>query len=358
MKIFLCFVPIFALLFASCSSPNNTTVVNNAATPTIVGFSPDTVWTFDTLTIFGTHFGFDPADVNVTIDTTPLWWQPMVDDTILRAIVPEGAEKGLIHVATINGSIASAKPVVIKYTFYPHTINDTLPIGASFSIPGTGMNNYHGSLQLSVSGIAYPIDSVFPDRIVSHVVPNAKSGTLILSDSVETLNVGTLSITRPSAWKTLSEIWDNLSVTETHRLSRYANNTMISDSTWQTMENFSGQSDINISGSTFIRTPIGLQYNLSVPSLLLTWDTVHQTASIQFQTGVSKNSGTLIFDSIWGATASNVPAALPVDNDIEFIMPSFGLQITEESLYSQSVVWVETTSFSSISGSFDLIFKK
>src|SRR5207237_7142240 len=122
----------------------DTTIVKPNA-PTITKFSPDTVWTLGTLTIHGTHFGFG-NDVYVAIDTVEADVLS-VHDTIITVSVPEAAQTGLIRVATINGSTISAKPVVVKSTFTPHTINDTLPVGASFSIPGTGMNNFHGPLR-------------------------------------------------------------------------------------------------------------------------------------------------------------------------------------------------------------------
>src|SRR5690348_4371141 len=135
-------IPILSLLFASCSSPSNTTV-NNPTAPIITGFSPDTVWTLQDLTVYGAHFGYDPADLSVAIGGVPLEsYFENVDDTILTFYVADSAQTGLLRVATINGSATSTKPVTVEHTFNPHSINDSIPVGTYFSIPGTGMKNY------------------------------------------------------------------------------------------------------------------------------------------------------------------------------------------------------------------------
>ncbi|HZK75662.1 MAG TPA: IPT/TIG domain-containing protein [Candidatus Kapabacteria bacterium] len=355
MKWLLCSAPMFALFFASCSAPNN--AASNPDAPVITRFTPDTAWTFQQITIYGDHFGYDPADIRVTIDTARAQ-VTSVDDTVMTVNVPEGARTGFIHVATINQSSSSANPVTVEYTFNPHNMDDTVPPGGSFSIPGTGMNDYHGTLHLSVSGIPYPIDSIFPDRVVSHLIAGGTSGDVTIWDSIRAFYPGPLFVTRPSPWKTLSEIWDNVLVTERHQLVTYINGAIYTDSTWQTTAAYSGQHDVNISGINFVTTNRGVSYGITVPSLQLTWDTTTQTASIAFGIQADSTTPSHILDTTWSASATNLPAFLPVDRAIEFVMPNFSYQITEEARTQGVVSWYETTTTTIISGSFDLILKQ
>ena len=361
MKWLLRSVPLFALVWVACSTTNNP-VTNiytaDSTAPTITKFSPDTVWTFGKLTIYGTHLGFDVSDVNVAIDTAQSGVYT-ANDTIITVQVPEYAQTGSIIVATINGTTTSKKPVVVEYTFNPHTFSDTLPIGASFSIPGTGMNHSHGILRLNVAGIWYPIDSVFPNRIISHVVANGLSGSINLFDSSGPRNVGTLWVTRPSSWNTLSIIWDHLTVTETHTRTGYVNGpTNTIDSTWQTTAMYLGQHDVNVSGVPFSRTQTGVNYTIAVPYFRIFWDTTAQTAQVYYQPNSSSMTPTLTLDTTWSAVSYNLPAMLPVDNAIEFQIPNFSYQITEDSTDTQGLVnWRETTTATQNSGSFDLILK-
>ncbi len=367
MKWLLRSVPLFALVWVACSTTNNpvTNIYNvDSLAPTITRFSPDTVWTLvGTLTIYGTHFGYDEG-MRVVIDTTQAQVST-ANDTIMTVYVPEAAQTGPIHVATINGSTTSAKQVVVEYTFNPHTINDTLPIGASFSIPGTGMNHYHGQLHLTVAGIPYPVDSVFPDRIVSHVVAGGYTGAINMYDSSGSYSVGALTVTRPSAWNTLSEIWDHVTVTETHHRTGYVNGpTNTIDSTWEITVNYSGQHDVNVSEVPFTRIQAGLQYAVPdpsyiyVPLLSITWDTITQTAQVNYEPYTSLTTSTHTLDTEWYSNSGNLPAMLPVTNAIEFQMPGFSYQITEDSTDTQGLVdWQETTNAELTSGSFDLILK-
>jgi IPT/TIG domain len=369
MKWLLRSVPLFALVLVACTTTNNP-VTNiytvDSTKPTITRFSPDTVWTLGTLTIYGNHFGYYPLDLRVIIDTAQVQQFTYGDDTMLTAIVPEGSQAGLIHITTINGTTTSAKPVVVEYTFNPHTINDTLPIGASFSIPGTGMNHYHGILRLSVAGVLYPIDSVFPDRIVSHVVAEGFSGSVVMSDSDGTYSgLGSLTVTRPSDWNTLSIIYDHLNVTETHHRTGYVNgpSTPI-DSTWQTTVLYLGQHDVNVTGVPFARISGGLEYAIGVPygtsgpDIQLSWDTISPAATVDFEQYSYFNRSTLTLDTEWSPTYYNGSASLPVTNAIEFMMQEFGYSITEDSTDTQGLVnWHETTTTTLNSGSFDLILK-
>ncbi len=360
MKWLLRSAPLFALVWVGCTT---NTIVNNYAAdstaPTITRFTPDTVWTFGTLTIYGNHYGWYPGDLLVLIDTAQVQAFTNGNDTMLVAEVPEGAQSGFIHITTINGTTTSAKPVTLEYTFNPHPINDTLPIGASFSIPGTGMNHYHGHLRMMVAGIWYPIDSVFSNRIVSHVVSNALSGTIYMYDSSGEYYPGTLTVARPSSWNTLSIIWDHVSVTETHTRTGYVNgpaNTI--DSTWQVTVNYLRQHDVNVSGIPFSRTQSGLQYAIAVPYLYLNWDTVAQAATVAFRQTSTIETATLTLDTTWYTNTAYLPAPLPVDNAIEFTFPNFGYQITEDSTDTQGLVnWQETTTATLTSGKFDLILK-
>ncbi len=357
MKWILRSVPLFALVWVACSA-SNTPVIEYSTAPTITRFSPDTVWTFGIDTIHGTHFGYDPNDVVVAIDTSQVGVNT-ANDTIMTVYVPEATQTGFIRVATINGTTTSAKPVVVEYTFNPHSIYDTLPIGASFSIPGTGMNHYHGQLRLTVAGVFYPIDSVFPNRIVSHIVGNGYSGTASLYDSGASYDVGMLMVTRPSAWNTLSIIYDHLNVTETHTRTGYVNgpsNTI--DSTWQTTATYLGQHDVNISGIPFAREATGVNFGIAVPSLGIGWDTVTQTAEVDYAPNSSFMSPTLTLDTAWNSFNPNLPALLPVDNAIEFTLPYISYRITEDSTDNQGLVnWQETTTTTQSSGLIDLILK-
>ncbi len=367
---------LFALVFVSCSSPNNTTVVNNATVvndsmgPTITRFSPDTIWTLKLLTVYGSHFGYDPADVNVTIGGVQAGVDSTID-TLLTITVPDSAQTGLIRVATLNGKFTSAKPIIVEHTFNPHNINgDRVPEGASFSIPGAGLENYNGFIVLRVGGLALPIDSLFDNRIVSHVISDATSGEVIISDALETYDCGYLRITRPTVWNTLSEIWDNISVRETHHRTGFIKGpTVLVDSSWTDTVTFSRQNDVTISGISFITGGKWLEYDLQSPgfyysNLRLAWDTLLQSANISFTlpAGVSPPSRTLLLDTSWYPTAESVtfPLNLPVDRDIEFTFPNgMSYQITEDSSDEAGLVnWQEITSASVLSGSFDLIFKR
>jgi hypothetical protein len=363
MKNLLRFIPIFALVLAACTTTNNP-VTNiylvDSIAPTITRFSPDTVWTFQNDTIYGTHFGYD-GGVHAAIDTAQANVE-VVEDSMIIVYVPETARTGFIRVATINGTVISAKPVVVEYTFSPHPINDTLPIGSSFSIPGTGMNHARGFLRLTVAGFPCAIDSIFPNRIVSHVVANALSGAVMLYDSTGGYSVGSLTVTRPSAWNTLSVIWDHLTLLETHCRSGYINgpgNTF--DSIWYDTVSYLGQQDVNVSGVPFARTATGLQYGISNPDFGITWDTITQLANVSYEQFTTPQSPMNTPDTLWYWSASSLPALLPVDNDIEFVMPNDEIyyRITQDSTDMQGLVnWQEITSASVLSGSFDLILKR
>lgn len=370
MKTFLCSVPIFALLFASCSAPNNTTVVNNAATPTIVGFSPDTAWTLKQITVYGSHFGFDSADVNATIGGVQTG-VANADDTVLTLNVADSAQTGFIHVVTINGSATSVKPLTVKYTFNPHSIaGDTAFEGASFSISGGGMKNYHGFIVLRVGGFTFPIDFLFDNRIVSHVIPGVSSGEIIVSDSVGTYDCGPLYIARPSVWNTLSEIWDTWRVLETHHRVGFIKGPSVPiDSSWIDTVTYSRQNDIKISGIPFIRSGEWLEFDLKSPDfdypyLRLDWDTLQQSENLSFTlpAGTSLPDRTLMLDTSWNFTTEGVifPLQLPVDRDIELSFSNgMAYQILEDSTDEAGLVnWQETTYATPISGNFDLIFKK
>ncbi|MFI5202240.1 MAG: hypothetical protein ACHQNE_07625, partial [Candidatus Kapaibacterium sp.] len=161
-------------------------------------------------------------------------------------------------------------------------------------------------------------------------------------------------------------IWDNITVTEQHSLTGYRNgpgNPI--DSTWQTTVGYSGQRDTNIAGTLFERTARGLDYalpqpNYSYPLLQIIWDTVSQTA----QVGFYKYSHTRIssyhyLDTLWYVNAQALPAPLPVDRDIEFMLPAFRYQIMEDSSDGTGLVNLqETTNASVTSGSFDIILKR
>ncbi|HEY3875148.1 MAG TPA: IPT/TIG domain-containing protein [Candidatus Kapabacteria bacterium] len=365
MKYLLRFIPIFALVLAACTTTNNPVTniyIVDSTAPTITRFSPDTVWTFQSDTIYGTHFGYFPYDLRLVFDTAQVQSFLYGDDTMLVVPVPEGAQTGLIHITTINGSASSAKPVVVEYTFSPHPINDTLPIGSSFSIPGTGMNHARGFLRLTVAGFPCAIDSIFPNRIVSHVVANALSGAVMLYDSTGGYSVGSLTVTRPSAWNTLSVIWDHLTLLETHCRSGYINgpgNTF--DSIWYDTVSYLGQQDVNVSGVPFARTATGLQYGISNPDFGITWDTITQLANVSYEQFTTPQSPMNTPDTLWYWSASSLPALLPVDNDIEFVMPNDEIyyRITQDSTDMQGLVnWQEITSASVLSGSFDLILKR
>ncbi len=374
MKWLLRSVPLFALVWIGCSASNtpvtDTTVIDTIVkpnAPTITKFSPDTVWTLGTLTIYGTHFGY--GGVSVTIDTTKA---PVssVYDTVMIVTIPKSAQTGLIRVGTVNGTTTSVKPVIVENPFSPGTINDTVPIGGSFSIPGTGMNHYHGYLRLTDSTgvlfpIVYPIDSVFANRIVAHVPSNGLSGNMYLNDSSGMYPVGTLTVTRPSAWNTLSVIWDHVSVTETHTRTGYINGpTNTIDSTWNTTAMYLGQHDVNVSGVPFVITAaaqpynIELQYTLAAPTLQITWDTVDQLATAFYGPFSYSETATHTIDTEWYSLGYGLPAMLPVTNAIEFTLPGFSYQITEDSTDTQGLVnWQEITNAAIVSGSFDLILK-
>jgi hypothetical protein len=275
--------------------------------------------------------------------------------------VPEGAQTGLIKVWSYEQTATSTKPVIVNYTFNPHSINDTLPDGATFSTPGTGINHFHGLLQLFVGGIQFPIDSVFPERIVSHVLHNSPGGSIYIYDSGGEFEVGSLTVTRPSAWTTLSQIYNYIFVTETHTRTGYTNgvaNTI--DSTWTTKVSYLGQHDTNVAGFKFVRTTTGLQGNVGPYQIV--WDTGRQTASVALlkysymPTTPTHSGDTEWYDEYYGE--QSLVAPLPVDNDIEFVLPGFGYQITEDSTDTQGLmIWQKITSTQVNSGEYDIIFK-
>ncbi|HZK76735.1 MAG TPA: IPT/TIG domain-containing protein [Candidatus Kapabacteria bacterium] len=323
-------------------------------------------WTSQPLTIYGSNFGYDLFAVRVSVDTA-LAQVTDAEDTMLTVSVPDGARTGFIHVWAYEQTATSATPVVVEYTFNPHYIFDSVPDGRSFSIPGTGMNHSRGILRLYVGGISYPIDSVFPDRIVSHAIPNSLSGQVTISDSNGTYNCGTLIVTRPCSWRTLSEIWDNLTVTETHHRTGYINGPAHTiDSTWKTTATYSGQRDTNIAGTFFSRTVQGLAYLLNQsnpknsPLLQITWDTAHQIAAVSFRKDSYMPASSFhTGDTIWYDNGQSLPALLPVDGDIEFMLPAFAYQISEDSMDTQGLVnWQETTTTTVTSGMFDIILKR
>jgi hypothetical protein len=340
----------------SCSTTTNT-IVSNSLAPTITRFTPDTVWTGKTLTIYGTDFGYAYDGVRVWIDTAPASVTD-VEDTMVTVTVPEGAWTGLIHVWSYEQTATSLRPVVVDYAFNPHAINDTVPDGGSFSVPGTGMNHSHGILRLFMGGIPFQIDTVFPDRIVSHVPHNCPSGALTMSDSDGTYYPGSLTVTRPSAWTTLSQIYNYMNVTETHNRTGYINGPAHTiDSTWTTKVSYAGQHDLNVAGIKFMRRTTGLQYN--TPTYQIGWDTMSQTAYVTFSKSSSiPTTPTHTIDTQWYAGGSPLSAPLPVDNDIEFVVPGFGYQINEDSTDTQGLVsWQETTNTQVTSGEFDIILK-
>ena len=289
----------------------------------------------------------------------------------MTVTVPEYARTGLIHIREYEQSATSAQPVVVNATFHPDSLNDTIPIGSSFSIKGTGLNHYHGVLLLYVDGFLHPIDSLFPDRIVSHLIPTDYSGDLTVSDSGGAYDIGTFTVTRASAWKTLSEIWDHLTVTETHERVGYVNGPANPiDSIWKTTATYTGQRDTDIAGTLFERTASGLNYPPApsiygydpIAAFQMVWDTIHQTAQIRFQRYSSSPATPFhTADTTWSyfGGGENVPAPLPVDGDIEFTLPGIACQITEDSMDSQGLVnWEETTTGTVTSGAFDLILKQ
>lgn len=362
-------LPLFAILLAftgiSCTTTTNTTVVSSI-TPTITSFSPDTAWTFSTVTIYGSNFGYDPANIRVTLDTVQLDVQS-VDDTILTVQLPEAAANGFIHVRAYEQTATSSKPLAIKYTFYPHSFTDTVPPGGSFSIPGTGMNNYHGFLKISLNGTLLPVDSIFPDRIVSHAMPNSYTGAIFISDSGYEDNVGSLFVTRPSSWHTLSEIWDNITIQETHSRVYYINGSAVSDTSWITHASYAGQRDTNITGIPFEKLVNGLAYNVPMQppyagSYLaqLTWDTIDQTMTGYFrQFSANAPNPFLSVDTQWYGVCQALSVPLPVDADIEVVMPNLTYSITADSTdANRQVVWHETVNTTMESGAFDLIFKQ
>lgn len=358
MKALFISVSILALVFLSCSSTNTAVNSNESTLPTITGFSPDTVWTFKTLTIYGNHLGFWNESL-INIDTAEAYATYALD-TIIKVTVPEYAQTGPIRIMTINGTTTSANSVVVEYTFNPHSINDTLPVGAWFSIPGTGMNHSHGVLRLWVGGIIYPIDSIFPDRIVSHVVAGAISGSIIVSDSNGTHQSGNLTVTQPSAWNTLSIIWDNVTITETHTRTGYVNGpSQPFDSTWKTTAVYNVQHDVNVSGIPFERIATGVQYIVPVAGISILWDTISQIAAVYFYPTYSFKTQNHTTDTSWNCEGPSLSAMLPITNDIEFRLPTFSYQITEDSTDTQGLVnWKETTYTTAVSGSFDLVLKK
>ena len=358
---------LLALFAMSCTTTTNTTSVVSSLQPTITGFSPDTVWTFASLKISGSDFGYDATDIRVYLDTIQLFISS-IDDTVLTAIIPETAHTGLIRIRSYEQTVTSAKPVVVNYTFSPHTIYDSVPMGGSFSIPGTGMNNARGAIRITLNGISLPVDSVFADRVVSHVIPNSWSGPLSISDSVGAHSAGALTVVRPTVWRTLSLIWDNLRISEYHSRVGYVNGPGHPiDSTWYTTATYMGQVDTSIAGGVFaISTTPWLVYSIdranngNSPLLQLNWDTLNQRAQVSFQRCSSNPLATTSLpDTEWYDNYEYVSAILPVDRDVEFTMPAMRYQIVRDSTDSQGLVnWKETTTSSIMSGSFDIILKQ
>jgi hypothetical protein len=205
---------------------------------------------------------------------------------------------------------------------------------------------------------------------VSHVVPNAYSGDVTISDSTTTNDIGVLTVTVPSTWNTLSEIWDRLTVAETHIRTGYINgpDNMI-DSIWQDTLTYSGQRDINISGISLDKTGQGM-YSYTIPALTfyydepllqMNWNPMNGNAAIiLYQYSISPTNSFHSLDTLWAVNSGNVQTFGQVTDDIELVLPSIYFQINEDSADANGLVnWRETTTSSRfISGSFDLIFKK
>ena len=346
---------LLALINGSCSAPPNSVV--NSLSPIITGFSPDTAWTFKNLIISGKNFSYDASNCLVSIDTLRTELRDL-EDTTVTVLVPENAHTGFVHVWSYESTATSSKPVVVMYSFSPHGFVDTAAPGGFFSIPGTGMNNFPSTLRVFLNATEVPVDSVYSNRIVCHLFLNSYSGTVTLTDSSgHYYNTGSLVVTRPSYWRTLSEIWDNLTLRETHHLTGPG-----IDSSWYTTASYSGQRDIDIAGLPFIRTAQGISLTLISPfpytsnfqEVKMNWDTVHQTASFSY-TG---QSGLTNLDTIWSASNSGIPAPLPVEGNIELTAPNYAYEIQESSMDSTNVgTRSEVTVTSILTGSFDLIFK-
>ena len=359
MKWLLRSILLVALVGVSCSTTTNSPVSysQNSLAPTITRFSPDTVWTFKTLTIYGTNFGYDANDIRVFIDTVPVSITD-VEDTMVTAKVPEGARTGLVRVWAYEQTAMSTKPVAVDYTFNPHPVNDTVAEGGSFSIPGIGMNHARGYLRLSVNGGNIPVDSVFPNRVVCHATPNCSSTPIWLVDSDGMHSCGTLYVTRTSAWGTLSEIWNRLTLTETHHRTGYVNGPSHSiDSTWTVKVYWDGQRDWNVHGGKFVRMSSQLIYDS--PPFSINWDTVRQIAVVSLQQHSHTTMGGHTFDTTWTAGDNNyLPAPLPVDGEFEFVLPNFQYQIQETFTDGQGLAnWQEITNTQLTSGEFDIILK-
>jgi hypothetical protein len=366
-------LPLIALLAVvelSCTTTNITNVMSPGIAPTITRFSPDTAWTLQELTIHGTNFGYDAANVLVTIDTARASVE-MADDTVIKVIVPEGARSGSIHVRTYEQTATSAKPITIQHTFNPHAFTDSLPEGAFFSIPGSGMNNYRGTLRVTLNGVVFPIDSIFPDRIVSHVPPNSYTGPLAISDSAASHNLGSLFIMLPSSWNTLSQIWDRMIFRAYHHLTGYINGPGNSiDSTWTDTVTIDRQIDMNIAGNLFAKTARGVSYSLAPgtpyydPLLQINWDNVSQEATVTYyKHSLEQLSPYHTIDSLWDDAGESLPTSSSVNADIEFMMPNIRCQITETTTDSTGLVNLQSSTTLmklnnlTSAGSFDLILK-
>ena len=367
---FMRFIPLFFLVGLSCTTTTispvsyvtNTDTLTRTlkTTPTIAQFSPDTVWTFKTLTIRGTNFGYDAQGIRVLFDTARAIVTD-AEDTVVTVTVPEGARTGLIHVWAYEQTATSIKPVVVQYTFNPHSVNDTISDGGSISIPGTGMDHARGHLRLYVGGNIFPIDSVLPDRIVFYVPSNCAAGALTLSDSIGTYNCGSLTMTRYSRWGTLSAIWNRITVKETHHRTGYTKGPAHTiDSTWTVNGYLDSQHDWDVRGNKFVRTTRGLTYNS--PPLTITWDTLGQDAYVTFRYSSSTSTQTHTFDTIWyGQSGNYLPAPLPVDGEYEFVLPLSYIQYSIQESFTDGqglVSWQEqTTTTQPTSGEFDIILK-
>lgn len=353
-----------ASTIVSCKATNDAVV--NAVSPKITGFTPDTVWTFKTLTIYGSNFGYDRNDIPVTIDTAHAEVRS-VEDTIMTVSVPEYARMGYIHVTKLNQTSTSAAKVFVNYTFNPHGIYDSIPLGGSFSIPGTGLTNFKGGLHLLIDSITYPIDSVLPDHIVCHVPANGSSGRAFLSDSGGTHDVGMLIVTRPTPWKTLSAVWNNFTVTESHHRTGYINGPANSvDSTWTTTASYSMERDWNISGNRLARTSRGIEFELNYdvyPTWIsMAWDTISQSLWLNYEDwdyGPQTQLHTIDTEWYVGYGSESAHAAMPVDRDLDIATPDFRYQITEDSTDEQGLVdWKEVTNSTFVSGTFTIEFKQ
>ncbi len=154
-------------------------VVNNPipqSPPSITGFSRDTVWTRDTVIIYGKNLQGD----QFTIGNVPAYWQ-VGTDSGMTIMIPQTATTDYVYASNDAGKAKSPKQLtVLQSLSVSRVTTDSAPSGTWITIYGSGFLTRKDSLTLLLNSVAIPIDSFFADSIKFIVPVNGSTGELVV----------------------------------------------------------------------------------------------------------------------------------------------------------------------------------